>query len=68
MIAQAPDNHLGAARACQWLEAARASLQLYGGHPAVDFAGLAAEVATEIRLLRAICAELAVHAAERESR
>ena len=53
---------------CQRLDAARASLQLYGGHPAVDFAGLAAEVATEIRLLRAICAELAIHAAERESR
>ena len=68
VIAQAPDNHLGAARACQWLDAARASLQLYGGHPAADFAGLAVEVATEIRLLRAICAELAIHAAERESR
>ena len=68
VIAQAPNNHLGAARACQWLDAARASLQLYGGHPAVDFAGLAAEIATEIRLLRAICAEFAIHAAERESR
>ena len=68
VIAQASNNHLGAARACQWLDAARASLQLYGGHPAVDFAGLAAEIATEIRLLRAICAELAIHAAERESR
>ena len=68
VIAQTSNNHLGAARVCQWLDAARASLQLYGGHPAVDFAGLAAEIATEIRLLRAICAELAIHAAERESR
>jgi transposase len=68
VIAQASNNHLGAARACQWLEAARASLALYDGHPAVDFAGLAAEVATEVRLLRATCAKLAAHAAERESR
>jgi len=68
VIAQASNNHLGAERARQWLEAAGASLELYGGHPAVDFAGLAAEVATEIRLLRAICAELSAHAAERESR
>ena len=68
VIAQASNNHLGAERAGQWLEAARASLQLYGGHPAVDFAGLAAEVATEVRLLRAISAELSAHAAERESR
>jgi hypothetical protein len=59
VIARAPDNHLGAARG---------SLQLQGGHPAPGFAGLAAEVATEIRLLRAICAELAAHAAERETR
>jgi transposase len=68
VITQASNNHLGAARACQWLDAARASLELDGGHPAVDFAGLAAEVATEVRLLHAICAELAAHAAERESR
>ena len=68
VIAAASNNHLGAERARQWLEAGRASLELYGGHPAVDFAGLAAEVATEIRLLRAISAELSAHAAERESR
>ena len=41
---------------------------LYDGHPAVDFAGLAAEVATGVRLLRATQAELAVHAAERGAR
>jgi Transposase IS116/IS110/IS902 family len=44
-----------------------ASLELYDGHPAVDFAGLAAEVVTEVRLLRATCAELATHAAQRET-
>ena len=40
---------------------------MYGEHPAVAFVDLAAEVATEVRLIRAIEAELAVHAAERET-
>jgi transposase len=66
LIAKASHNHQSAERARQWLDAARASLELYGGHPAVDFTGLAAETATEVRLLRATCAELAAHAAERE--
>ena len=35
--------------------------------PGVAFADLAAEVATEVRLLRAVQAELAAHAAERET-
>jgi len=68
LIAKASHNHQGAERARQWLHAARASLDLYRGHPAVDFTGLAAEIATEVRLLRATCAELAAHAAERETR
>ena len=68
LITKASHHHQGAERASQWLEAAQASLALYDGHPAVDFAGLAAEVATEVRLLRATQAELAVHAAEREAR
>jgi len=68
LIVKASNNHQGAERARQWLDAARASLDLYGGHPAIDFTGLAAEVATEVRLLRATCAELAAHAAERETR
>jgi transposase len=68
LIARASNNHQGAERARQWLDAARASVDLYRGHPAVDFTGLAAEVATEVRLLRATCAELAAHAAERETR
>jgi transposase len=67
LIAKASHNHQGAARARQWLDAARASLELYDGHPAVDFTGLAAEVATEIVLLHATCAELAAHATQRES-
>src|SRR5262249_9504475 len=61
-------NHQGAGRVRQWLDAAQASFELYAGHPAVDFTGLAAEVATEIRLLKVLQAELAAHPAERETR
>lgn len=68
LIASASNNHLGAERARQWTAAAEASLELYGGHPAVAFADLAAEVATEVRLLRAVEAELARHTPEREAR
>ena len=67
VIAKASRNHHGALRAEQWLHAARAALELYGEHPAMAFADLAAEVATEVRLLKATEAELAAHAAERES-
>jgi transposase len=66
-IANASNNHLGEERAEQWLDAARAAIELYDGHPGVAFFDLAAEVATEVRLLRAVQAELAVHAAEREN-
>jgi len=44
-----------------------ASLELYGSNPSVAFSDLAAEVATEVRLLRAVQNELAVHASEREA-
>ena len=67
VIATASNNHLGVARAAQWLAAAHAALQLYAEHPAVAFAELAAEVATEVRLLRAAQAELARHAPTREA-
>jgi transposase len=66
LIATASHNHLGAERAEQWRAAARASIELYGAHPAVSFVDLAAEVATEVRLLNAIQDELVAHAAERE--
>jgi transposase len=59
-------NQQGHQRAGQWLSAAAAAVELYGDHPAVAYDELAAEVVTEIRLLRAIQAELAVHAAARE--
>ena len=67
IIVKASNNHQGAERAAEWLAAAQASIDLYDGHPAVAFADLAAEIATEVRLLRAVQAELAVHAAERET-
>lgn len=67
LISKASQNHQGAERARQWLVAAEASLEIYAGHSAVAFSDLAAEVATEVRLLRATQAELAVHAAERET-
>jgi transposase len=65
-IGKASNGHLGVERAEEWLCAARAAIDLYASHPAVAFAELAAEVATEVRLLRAAKAELAVHATERE--
>jgi transposase len=55
-----------ASRGQQRLTAARAALELYGEHPTVAFTELAAELASEIRLLRATQAELAGHATARE--
>ena len=66
-IVKASNGHLGVARAQEWLTAAHASIDLYGGHRAVAFADLAAEIATEVRLLQAAKTELAVHASERET-
>jgi len=66
LIGTASHGQQGTQRAAQWLAAARASLQLYDDHPAVAFTDLAAEVQTEVRLLRATQAELERHAAQRE--
>jgi transposase len=66
LIEKGSHGHQGTDRAQQWLEAASLSLELYAGHPAVAFADLGAEVLTEVRLLRAVQAELAAHAAARE--
>ena len=54
-------------RAPQADAAELATVELYGDHPAVAFVDLAAEVATDVRLIRALEAELAIHAAERET-
>lgn len=66
-IAAASRGHQGDARATEWLASARGALELYGDHPGVAFSDLAAEVATEVRLLRCVQAELARHEAARES-
>jgi transposase len=67
LIHKASHGPQGAARAQQWLAAARAALELYADHPAVAVTELAAEVQTEIRLLRATQAELDLHAHQREA-
>lgn len=56
----------GPERATQWLQAAQAALELYGDHPAVAVAELAAEVTGEVRLLGVCQAELDHHASRRE--
>ena len=69
LISAASRGHQGQPRAAQWAAAAQAAIDLYGpDDPAVPFADLTAEVATEIRLLQAIQAEMAAHAAAREAR
>src|SRR6266536_1614254 len=67
LIKRASNNHAGPERAEAWLGAAHAAVEVYAGDSAVAFADLAAEVATEVRLLRAVEAELAAHAEARES-
>src|SRR6266540_3400284 len=52
VIAEASHGQQGTGRAEEWLRAARAAVDLYGGDSAVAFADLAAEVATEVRLRR----------------
>lgn len=66
VIARASRHHLGTERAEEWLAAAREALDLYSDHPAVAFSELAAEVSSEVRLLRAVEAERAHHAQTRE--
>jgi hypothetical protein len=66
LITTTSSKQQGQQRAGQWLAAAASAIELYGDHPAVPFAELAAEVAAEVRLLKAIQAGLAVHAAARE--
>jgi transposase len=64
VIVKASHGQQGAARANQWLGAARAALELYADHPAVAFQDLAAEVTTELRLLAATQPELDRHATQ----
>jgi transposase len=50
-------RRMGADRAQAWLRVAQAAVELFDDDPAMPFADLAAELASEIRLLRAILAE-----------
>jgi transposase len=65
LIAKASHGQQGADRAEQWRAAAAAAVELYADHPAMAWADLAAEVTSEVRLLAAVRAELAEHAAAR---
>jgi transposase len=66
LIIKASHHQQGVERAKQWIVAGQAAIELYGGHHAVAFTDLADEVATEVRLLRAIQVELAKHGEQRE--
>jgi transposase len=68
VITAVSHGHQKAERADEWLAAAREAIELYGEHPGVAFADLAAEVGTEIRLLKTIQAELVTHERAREDR
>ena len=65
-IRKASRGHHGEERADAWREVAQAALELYGDDPAVPFEDLAAEMATEARLIRAVLAERETHARRRE--
>jgi transposase len=67
LIGAASRGHHGADRADAWLAVATAALDLYDDDPAVPFADLAAEMASEARILRAIEAERDRHATAREA-
>jgi transposase len=67
LVRKASRGHHGEERADAWRAVAAAAVDLYGNDPAVPFADLAAEMATEARLLRAVLAERDAHARQRET-
>lgn len=67
LIEKTSKGHQGIDRARTWITAAEASVELYAAHPAVAFKVLAAEIASEVHLLRSVQTELANHATEREN-
>jgi transposase len=67
VIEKSSRRHQGVDRAREWIAAAEASVALYAAHTAIAWSDLAAEIATEVRLLRVVQAELATHAAARET-
>jgi transposase len=67
LIRKASRGHHGDDRADAWRAVAAAAVDLYGDDCAVPFDDLAAEMATEARLLRAVLAERDTHARAREA-
>src|SRR5690242_21691860 len=67
LIAAASRGHLGEERADAWLAVARSAVELYADDPAVPFAALAEEMASEAAILAAIELERDHHARSRES-
>lgn len=65
-IARVSRGQHGAARAAAWLAVARDALELYDAEPAVPLADIAAELATEARLIRLLVAERDAHVRARE--
>ena len=65
-IARISKGHHGLERAQAWLAAANNALELFGDDPAIAFEDLAAEIATEARILRLLMAEHDRHAQARE--
>lgn len=68
LVAKVSKGQLDAeVRSAAWIRAAEQALALYGDSDAVAFEDIAAEIASQIRLLRACQAELAAHAEARET-
>lgn len=57
----------GEVRAAAWIRAAREAIDLYGDSDAVPFDDIAADIASQVRLLRAAQTELKAHAEAREA-
>ena len=66
LITKTSKGRHGAPRAQAWMHAAQEAVAVYGDDPAVAFADIAAEIATEVRLLRAALAERPAHEQARE--
>ena len=67
LIRKASRGHYGDDKAQAWRDVARAAIELYGDDPAVPFTDLAAEMASEARLLRAVLTERDGHARQRDA-
>ncbi len=61
------NGYHGERKAKAWLDSAREAVELYGDDPAVAYQDVAAELATEARVLALFESELAAHAKAREA-